>query len=264
MNGKFQRLWKTKNKNDEWWSSFVTSPLAILINYMVVDFKWLTPNLITLFSLITALVASGLIVLDGKTNFYVAAALINISHILDCMDGQMAKYRDVSSRFGNFFDKVTDQIQIFFWFSAIAFAAYSQTQDVVAVFLAFAGVTFYSLRVYVKYVTIFIEIDHDMNYLKKASKEAAAIDDQKEEKAGLGYGWRANLIWFIREQRKFFLFNEAVFVFLLSVALIFDALMLILWVFALSQLYYGVVRSWQRGRQIYLNQHKELLTPIEK
>ena len=64
MNGKFQRLWKTKNKNDEWWSSFVTSPLAILINYMVVDFKWLTPNLITLFSLITALVASGLIVLE--------------------------------------------------------------------------------------------------------------------------------------------------------------------------------------------------------
>jgi len=114
MNGKFQRLWKTKNKNDEWWSSFVTSPLAILINYMVVDFKWLTPNLITLFSLITALVASGLIVLDGKINFYAAAALINISHILDCMDGQMAKYRNVSSRFGNFFDKVTDQIQIFF------------------------------------------------------------------------------------------------------------------------------------------------------
>ncbi len=264
MNGKFQRLWKTKNKNDEWWSSFVTSPLAILINYMVVDFKWLTPNLITLFSLITALVASGLIVLDGKINFYAAAALINISHILDCMDGQMAKYRNVSSRFGNFFDKVTDQIQIFFWFSAIAFAAYSQTQDVVAVFLAFTGVTFYSLRVYVKYVTIFIEIDHDMNYLKKASKEAAALVDQKEKKAGLGYGWRANLIWFIREQRKFFLFNEAVFVFLLSVALIFDALMLMLWVFAISQLYYGVVRSWQRGRQIYLNQHKELLTPIEK
>jgi len=103
-----------------------------------------------------------------------------------------------------------------------------------------------------------------MNYLKKASKEAAALVDQKEEKAGLGYGWRANLIWFIREQRKFFLFNEAVFVFLLSVALIFDALMLMLWVFAISQLYYGVVRSWQRGRQIYLNQHKELLTPIEK
>ncbi|VAW19106.1 hypothetical protein MNBD_ALPHA09-573 [hydrothermal vent metagenome] len=264
MNDKFHKLWKTKNKNDEWWSSFVTSPLAILVNYVVVDFKWLTPNLITLLSLITALVAACLIVLGGEVNFYAAAALINVSHILDCMDGQMAKYRGVASRFGNFFDKVTDQIQIFFWFSAIAYAAYSQTQDVGAVFLAFTGVTFYSLRVYVKYVTIFIEIDHDKNYLEKASQEADVINDQKVEKAGPGYGWKANLVWFIREQRKFFLFNEAVFVFLLSAALIFDAIIPMLWVFAVSQLYYGVVRSWQRGRQIYLNQHKELLTPMEK
>ena len=182
----------------------------------------------------------------------------------DCMDGQMAKYRGVASRFGNYFDKVTDQIQIFFWFSAIAYAAYVQTQDVVAVFLAFTGVTFYSLRVYVKYVTIFIEIDHDKDYLEKASEEADAINDQKEETAGLGHGWMANIVWFIREQRKFFLFNEAVFVFLLSAALIFDAIMPMLWVFAVSQLYYGVVRSWQRGRQIYLNQHEELLNPMEK
>ena len=27
---KFQRLWKTKNKDDEWWSSFVTAPIGIL------------------------------------------------------------------------------------------------------------------------------------------------------------------------------------------------------------------------------------------
>ena len=28
MNEKFVKLWDTKNKNDEWWSSFVTSPLV--------------------------------------------------------------------------------------------------------------------------------------------------------------------------------------------------------------------------------------------
>lgn len=264
MDDKFQRLWETKNKNDEWWSSFVTSPLAIVINWFVVDIKWLTPNLITLFSLITALVASVLIVVGGEINFIAAAILINFAHILDCMDGQMAKYRGVSSRFGNFFDKVTDQIQIFFWFSAIAYAAYMQTHDVTAVFLAFTGVTFYSLRVYVKYVTIFIEIDHDKDYLEKAAREAVNIRGKKQEKAGLGYGWQANLSWFLSQQRKFLLFNEAVFVFMLSFALIFDAIMPMLWVFAVSQLYYGSRRSWQRGRQIYLNQHEELLTPMEK
>jgi len=39
MNRKLTRLWATKNKDDEWWSSFVTLPLAIAINYVAVDIK---------------------------------------------------------------------------------------------------------------------------------------------------------------------------------------------------------------------------------
>ncbi len=264
MNQKLSRLWETKNKDDEWWSSFVTSPLAIVANWFVVDVKWISPNLITLMSLLVAFASSILIVMGGQSNFYIAAALINVSHILDCMDGQMAKYRGTSSRFGNYFDKVTDQIQIFIWFSAIAYASYSQVQDINVVFLAFTGVAFYSLRVYVKYVTIFIEVEHDNEYLTKSSSAAASIWKEETLRAGLGNGFKNNALWFLKEQRKFFLFNEAVFVFMLSVALVFDAIVSMLWVFAISQVYFGVVRSWQRGRQVYLNQHGELLKPMAK
>jgi len=79
-----------------------------------------------------------------------------------------------------------------------------------------------------------------------------------------GAGFIKNLRWFIREQRKLFLFNEAVFVFMISFALILNQLLPMLWIFALSQLYYGSLRAWQRGRQIYLDQHSELLKPMEK
>ena len=261
---KFQRLWKTKNKNDEWWSSFVTSPIAILINMVVVDWAWLTPNKVTLFSLITGLTASGCIVIGGHTPFVMAAFLINISHILDCMDGQMAKYRGVSSRFGNYFDKVSDQILIFFWFSAVAYAGYQENHEVMPVFLAFTGVAFYSLRVYVKYVTIFIEVENDKEYLEKSFTEATLIREESEQQAGPGAGLIKNCLWFLREQRKFFLFNEAVFVFMISVALLFDQICPMLWIFAVSQIYFGIIRTWQRGRQIYLGQHQELLKPMEK
>ena len=264
MNPKLKRLWDTKNKDDEWWSSFVTSPLAILANWFVVDVSWITPNSITALSLLVGLVASALIILGGQLNFFLAALLINISHILDCMDGQMAKYRGCSTRFGNYFDKVTDQIQIFFWFSAVAYAVYFETGDVTGVFLAFTGVAFYSLRVYVKYVTIFIEVENDSAYLTRSSTEAAALRRAKTSQAGIGMGLQKNLVWFWREQRKFFLFNEAVFVFMLSVALVFDLLLPMLWLFAASQVYYGLIRSWQRGRQICLGQHAELLKPMEK
>ena len=261
---KLERLWATKNPDDEWWSSFVTSPIAILINWVVVDWRWLSPNLITLISLVTGMAAAALIVLGGGTSFLFAAGLIQVSHILDCMDGQMAKYRGEPSRFGEYFDKVTDQVQVFLWFAALAYAAYLQTESVTPVFLAFVGVSLYSLRVYVKYVTIFIQVRHDHDYLEKSADEALAIRTRDGRKAGIGAGWRVNLAWFLREQRKFFLFNEAVFVFLLSAALVTGHLVPMLWVFASSQVYFGFVRSWQRGRQIYLNQQAALLKPMEK
>ncbi len=261
---KLERLWPTKNPDDEWWSSFVTSPIAILINCVVVDWRWLSPNLITCFSLLTAIAASALIVIGGGMNFILAAGLINLSHVLDCMDGQMAKYRHETSRFGDYFDKVTDQVQVFLWFAALAYAAYLQTDSVTPVFLAFVGVSLYSLRVYVKYVTIFIQVRHDRDYLEKSSETALAIQSADALKAGLGAGWKINLAWFLKEQRKFFLFNEAVFVFLLSAALVTGYLVPMLWLFASSQVYFGFVRSWQRGRQIYLNQQAALLKPMAK
>ena len=264
MDEKFARLWDTKNKNDEWWSSFVTSPLAIVLNWFIVDIRWITPNLITAISFIVALLASALILVESQPAFIGAALFINASLVLDCMDGQLAKYRGVSSRFGSYFDKVTDQIKIFLWFSAMAYVSFLQTDSITPIFLAFTGVTFYSLRVYVKYVTIFIEVDHDITYLEKSSREAAATNSQRSKVGGIDQGFKKNLLWFLGEQRKFFLFNESVFVFILSVALVFNVILPVLWIFAISQLYYGLVRSCQRGSQIYNDQHSELIKQIEK
>ena len=254
MNKKFHKLWKTKTKEDEWWSSFVTSPLAILINYFVVDFKWLTPNLITLFSFIVAIIATGFIVIGGTTNFIIAAILIHFSHILDCMDGQMARYRGTSSRSGSYFDKLTDEIQVTIWFGAVAYAAYLQTQTVIPIFLAFAGVSFYLLRGYIKYVTIYTEMSDDKEYLIKKHQENLDKEKDKKESAGLRFGVLANLRWFVHEQKKILFFDEGVFIFMLSAALIFNILEPILWVFAISQVFYGLYRGWQRGYQMANNQ----------
>ena len=264
MSDKFRRLLATKNKDDEWWSSFVTAPLAIAANFVVVDCKWLSPNLLTLFSFITAVAATALIIVGGQVEFYVAAVLIHASHILDCMDGQMARYRCVTSRSGNFFDKITDQVQVTLWFGAIGYAAYVQTENILPVFLAFAGVAFYALRGYAKYVTIFIEMSDDKEYLVKANEIVAKITGAAKIPAGLGHGVVANLRWFLGEQRKILLFNEGVFIFMLSVSLIFNVLTPMLWVFAISQMFYGIFRSLQRGRQLHLNQVHQILTTTEK
>lgn len=252
MNEKLTRLWATKTKDDEWWSSFVTAPLAIAINYLVVDIKWLTPNRLTLISFITAIVATLFIILGSTHNFIIAAVLIHLSHVFDCMDGQMARYRNTCSLSGGFYDKLTDQIQVTLWFGAIGYAAYSQSHEILPVFLAFTGVAFYSLRGYVKYVTIYTEMSRDSEYLEKLFNEES--EAKKDDVAGLGFSFFANLQWFVGEQRKIILFDEGVFIFMLSLALVLDTLTPMLWVFAISQLFYGLSRGWQRGTQIEKNQ----------
>jgi len=242
---RFNRLWKTKNKDDEWWSSFVTAPLAIAVNFVVVDIKWLTPNLITLFSFITAILSALFIITGGTENFIIAAVLIHLSHVLDCMDGQMARYRKTFCASGNYFDKLTDQIQVIIWFGSVGYAAYAQSNNILPVLLAFIGVAFYSLRGYSKYVTIYIEMSEDKGFLEKLSKEAIGV--KNEETAGLDFSFSENLRWFIREQRKILDFDEGVFIFMLSFALVFNNLTPMLWIFAISQLYHGLSRSWKRG-----------------
>ena len=252
MNEKLLRLWDTKTKDDEWWSSFVTAPLAIATNYVVIDIKWFTPNRVTLISFVTAIISTLFIIAGGTVNFVIAAILIHASHVFDCMDGQMARYRQTTSSSGSYYDRVTDQIQVTIWFGAVAYAAFIQSHDPMPIFLAFIGVSFYSLRGYAKYVAIHVEVSRDRDYLEKKAQQD--LRDKKTDSAGPQFGLKSNLRWFLGEQKKIFQFDEGVFVFMLSLALLLNQLTPMLWIFAASQLFYGLYRSWQNGHQINMNQ----------
>ena len=253
MNTRFNKLWATKTKDDEWWSSFITSPIAIALNYFVVDIKWLTPNKITLISFITAIIATIFIVLGEVQNFIISAVLIHLSHIFDCMDGQMARYRKTTSIAGSYYDKLTDELQVALWFGAVGYAAFNQTQQVLPLMLAFIGVVAYAFRGYVKYVSFHTQMDNNKNYLfDLAIRESTT---KKDDVAGIGFGFIANLRWLMREQHKVIYVNEGVFIFMLSLALVInsfipESLTLMLWVFAISQTILAIGRTWHKCREI--------------
>ncbi len=242
MNARLARLWATKNKDDEWWSSFVTSPLAIGVNYVVADFRLITPNRVTMASFVVAILSVLLILAGGTTNFVLAAILIQISHVLDCMDGQIARYRGVSSAIGSYFDKVSDQLQVTLWFGAVGYAAFAESGEVLPVFLAAIGIAFYNLRGYTKYIAIHARMSRDSGYLVRLSQTEAA-----PHTAGPAHGLAANLHWFLREQPKILSFDEGVFVFMLSASLLLEALTPMLWVFAVSQLILAPAHAWRNG-----------------
>ncbi|PCJ49821.1 MAG: CDP-alcohol phosphatidyltransferase, partial [Candidatus Neomarinimicrobiota bacterium] len=103
-----------------------------------------------------------------------------------------------------------------------------------------------------------IRAENDPEYFNNA------LNTKVELSAGLGFSFRKNLLWFLKEQRKFFQFDEGVFVFLISVALLLHELLPLLWILAISQLYYGLMKALQRGLQIQKSKYREMSRHFKK
>ena len=255
---KFHRLWITKNKDDEWWSSFVTAPIGILLNVIVVDWSILNPNRLTTLSFVAALFGAAFILPFSYQNFVTAAILIQLSHILDCMDGQMARYRGNSSPAGSFYDKIADFIKIFIFFAAVSFTVFEETNNIMVVFLGFTATFFFTLRSYIKYVALSILAEKDYEYFKNVSNTKVELSVETT------FSLKKILLWFLKEQFKFFQFDEGVIVFLISAALLLHELHILLWILAISQLYYGLMKALQRGFQIHKSKYQEMSRNLKK
>jgi phosphatidylglycerophosphate synthase len=67
-----------------------------------------TPNQITFISFLIALAAIPFFALGGYIHVVIGAVLINFAYTMDCVDGEIAKLKNMRSRFGATFDFVTD------------------------------------------------------------------------------------------------------------------------------------------------------------
>lgn len=124
-----QKLKEAIKKKDGWWASKFSGPLANVLLQYVVDHKWITPNCITTASLLLCVIACGFIVNGVALFLMIGAILLQLVFILDCLDGQLARYCDASSNFGAWYDRVTDRIKDFLIYFSIAFGHSSIYED---------------------------------------------------------------------------------------------------------------------------------------
>jgi len=69
-----------------------------------------TPNHITALALILGWVAAGLMATGTAKGFLWAAIIMQFGAVIDCVDGELARVKDMGSRFGGWFDTVVDDI----------------------------------------------------------------------------------------------------------------------------------------------------------
>lgn len=102
------------------WTNYLYYPLSIRLVYLIRNTR-ITPNALTVGSLALALLGCGLFALGRRPDVLWGLLLVQVSYVMDCADGQLARYRQQFSPFGGWLDQVADRIKEFAIYFSLAY-----------------------------------------------------------------------------------------------------------------------------------------------
>lgn len=111
---------RTKKVPDLFWNRFVCRPLAAVLVDLVKGTR-VTPNQITLASFVVGVISAALLIaLPGHLGLIVAVLVYQLSYVLDCADGMLARWRGLASPAGHLLDFLMDELKAFAILAAAA------------------------------------------------------------------------------------------------------------------------------------------------
>ncbi|ALV53311.1 transferase [Streptomyces sp. 4F] len=128
------RLRSAVKARDGFFTTFCVSPYSRHLARWCAR-RGLTPNQVTTASLLTALIAAGCAATGTRAGFVAAAVLLLGSFVLDCADGQLARYSLQYSTLGAWLDATFDRAKEYVFYAGLALGAARTGDDVWALAL---------------------------------------------------------------------------------------------------------------------------------
>ncbi|AUX41797.1 hypothetical protein SOCE26_032220 [Sorangium cellulosum] len=101
----------TRKKHDQLFNTYVMRPLAAGVVALFARTA-ITPNQVTLLNLAVFVVAAALLVaLPTTSGGLIAIGVLELSYLLDCADGMLARHKQLASKEGHLFDFFTDELK---------------------------------------------------------------------------------------------------------------------------------------------------------
>ena len=119
------RLKLANRANDGFFSVFVLRRFSKLLTWAAVKIG-ATPNQVTLASFAIGLYAAYLFALGDTWSLIGGAILLQVSIIVDCDDGELARYTRKFSELGAWLDAITDRVKEYAVFLGLAYGAFVQ------------------------------------------------------------------------------------------------------------------------------------------
>ncbi|MFD8211766.1 DUF5941 domain-containing protein [Streptomyces sp. NPDC059695] len=150
------RLRSAVKAHDGFFTTFFISPYSRYIARWCAR-RGLTPNQVTTASLLTALIAAGCAATGTRGGYVAAGVLLLVSFVLDCTDGQLARYALKYSTMGAWLDATFDRAKEYAFYAGLALGAARNGDDVWA--LALGAMVLMTCRHVVDFS--FNEANHD-------------------------------------------------------------------------------------------------------
>jgi len=118
-----------KQRDINWFTEWVARPPAAVVVYALRNTP-ITPNQVTFLSAVIAAAACAMFVALPGFGWALAAALVfELSFVLDCADGQLARLRKMASPLGHLLDFLMDELKAMLLFGAVAVRLWRETGD---------------------------------------------------------------------------------------------------------------------------------------
>ena len=122
------RLKLANRANDGFFSVFFLRKFSKLFTWLAVRLK-MTPNQVTLVSFAVGLFSAYEFSRGTFWSIFAGAVLLQLSIIIDCVDGELARYTRQFSQLGAWLDAITDRIKEYLVFFALAYGATKDGRD---------------------------------------------------------------------------------------------------------------------------------------
>jgi len=132
---------------------WINRPLAWLIVQALTPTK-ITPNQVSVASFVIGMAGAACFAMGNPKWFITAGILAQLSSIVDCADGMLARAKNIGTEFGKYMDIFLDRIGEFFLFGGIALGLFRATGQSDFLILGLLGSATYFLHVALYYITI--------------------------------------------------------------------------------------------------------------
>lgn len=120
---------KTRKVPDLFWNAYVCRPIAAVL-VSAIEGTRITPNQITISAVFVALGSVAILLLvPGHLGLLAAALVFELSYVLDCADGMLARFRGTASPVGHLLDFLMDELKAFCLLAAVAVRLFQEHGD---------------------------------------------------------------------------------------------------------------------------------------